>query len=858
MTVAGGVFTIIANDGKIDKVILASKLLFQRISDAIYERTRLGKADVTPTLFDLERTHILYVNAHFKPYAAIGYEYSVTKPSSGTTTLGGSVQFSIPQFGDFFHDMVARVQIGQAFANSQTTPVQAANTVFPFNVADPDLLNGTSYNLVDVFGTTLVGGVTAGNAPTATTTYRNLVRYCEHPGDRIFSKVKFDVNGNNLDEYTQNVSVMLNKFTVMPHKRTGFDRMNGQQVPIEGLSKVHACNVVDFDANASALLHHQLPIQDRVTKSYTNANTGTAVPVPTATSFNTPGTIQRSATQSNQTALTYAKPIQTLVNGQEHSFLRGTNAPALRPLNSYDATNAAALTAAIDTGSVGANIIANAAYADRAAQLFSQYHMSQEVKKYTNGPQTPSPILPPLELWHKLKFWFNDDVRLSVPSVSIPYGQRFITMDLVASSSLIYEVPSLYVEAVQYNNAAGALVVGTNNNNVAGRTFAVGGAGVADDITTFSVIPTVNVQVTTGNPANAVSAAATYTGTARTNTIYGVDQNPITAVTSVAVPGANPVNGATTTNNATVAVNPTAVNRVVSLDAATATVPTTANGTVATNGAVAYAAGNGIVAGGFASDFRTYTPLFQRAGLAAEPSLTIELYINNIFVNPEVHDIFIARIGFALVRVYRTQNTIVKASTNEILLSALKWPVEYMFIGVQPVFNTREATTTAHAVTGGNVNTWRDWHRMTRQLVTSNNEKSDLLTCVTAVTRRELQPDQYFVPVSTVDSLSLVSHGIAIYNAYSDTFFNAYQPFHYGTCTIVTPEDTGAFFVNMALFPRTYQPSGHLNISRVRETYLNIASTYASAVTNCMAIIVAVCINFILISDGSAVLRFTT
>lgn len=709
---------------------MASKLLFQRISDAIYERTRLGKADVTPTLFDLERTHILYVNAHFKPYAAIGYEYSVTKPSSGTTTLGGSVQFSIPQFGDFFHDMVARVQIGAATANSQATPNQNT-TAFPnSNVADT---SGTIYNLVDAFGITIVGS--GGTA----TTYRNLVRYCEHPGDRIFSKVKFDVNGNNLDEYTQTVSVMLNKFTVMPHKRSGFDRMNGQQVPVEGLSAVNACTVTDYDSSTAATVTYAQA--DAVTKAATvTAN------LPASTTYNTPNTIGRvSNTQSYQTALLYAKPAQTthaaiagitnynnnngLIAGNTNtvpSFLVGDAAPTVSLVN---ATSASALAAsAINAASANTVGVLTSKHVTDSRSLFN---MSQKLEQYVNGPQTPKPTQPALELWHKLKFWFNDDVRLSVPSVSIPYGQRFITMDLVASSSLIYEVPSLFLEAVRYVDIAGA--------------------------------------------AFAAQAAGHISNNTRSN------------------------------------------------------------------------------------EFRTYTPIFQRAGLAAEPTLTIELYINNIFVNPEVHDIFIARIGFALVRVYRTQSTNVSATTNEILLSALKWPVEYMFIGVQPTFNVREAATTSHQVTSGNVNTWRDWHRMTRQLEASCDQLvHQSSSTVSSSFRTALNPTKYYVPVSTVDTLSLVSHGIAIYNAYSDSFFNAYQPFHYGTCTIVTPEDTGAFFVNMALFPRTYQPSGHLNISRVRETYLNITSTYCSANTACVALIVAICINFILISDGSAVLRFTT
>ena len=64
--------------------------------------------------------------------------------------------------------------------------------------------------------------------------------------------------------------------------------------------------------------------------------------------------------------------------------------------------------------------------------------------------------------------------------------------------------------------------------------------------------------------------------------------------------------------------------------------------------------------------------------------------------------------------------------------------------------------------------------------------------------------------------------------------------------------------LNMALFPRSYQPSGHLNISRSRETYIQWTSQYMSASTPCDLIAVAVAINFLLITDGSAVLRYST
>lgn len=70
----GAVFRLIANDGKADRLIMATALLNQRIKDVMCARRRAGKEDITPTLVDLEKTHVLYINAHFRPFASIGFE----------------------------------------------------------------------------------------------------------------------------------------------------------------------------------------------------------------------------------------------------------------------------------------------------------------------------------------------------------------------------------------------------------------------------------------------------------------------------------------------------------------------------------------------------------------------------------------------------------------------------------------------------------------------------------------------------------------------------------------------------------------------------------------------------------------
>jgi hypothetical protein len=635
---AGAVFKLIANDGKADRMIMATKLLNQRIKDVMCARSKAGNADATPTLVDLERTHILYVNAHFKPFAAIGYEYNKVTAQNGSNNLGSGITFSIPQFGDFFHDMVCRTRISaaQATAGAVPTPINgtvSAPSVFPLDNYNED---GTAATVGSTITYTLVDS--NGNQVTADN-YRNLVRYCEFPGNRLFKLVKFDVNGNPLDQYDQMVPTMLEKFCTPPNKRIGHDRLIGQEVPVVGYKPVKSASILDSDSSTPA--------------NITKFGKG----------------------QSNQTVGLYN-------------------------------SNAMALTTTTNT---------------TLSSTATTYDVSREVMQIVNGPQTPKPIQPPLEIWNKLKFWFNEDVRLSIPSVSIPFGQRYITIDLASQNELLFETPSIFVK------------------------------------------------------------------------------------------------------------------KVVSVD-------------------------------GSSSISVSYTPYYRLNGIPDVTVENIELYINNIFVNPEIHDIYIKRIGFSLIRVFRQHTqTCSQSVSEEKLLSQLKWPIEYMFVGLRPRWNTTAVSNLTGSSAGkvsGNQYSWRDWHRLTKMVNAIQNTDTSLTLNIAGTPATtsygNVMSSEYFLPVSTVDTLSLTSHGITIFDSFNDTFFNQYMPLHYGGTALSTPEDTGALFVNFSLFPRSYQPSGHLNISRARETYLKWNTSYISPSTSAELIVCGIAINFLLISDGSCVLRYST
>lgn len=81
---------------------------------------------------------------------------------------------------------------------------------------------------------------------------------------------------------------------------------------------------------------------------------------------------------------------------------------------------------------------------------------ARKLLSVVSGPQTPKLQQPALDLWIPLLFWFNKDPRLSVASVSIPYGQRFITVDIEQQNNILFTAPGnlfLRLTVEQYTSA---------------------------------------------------------------------------------------------------------------------------------------------------------------------------------------------------------------------------------------------------------------------------------------------------------------------------------------------------------------------------------------------------------------------
>jgi hypothetical protein len=641
----GGIFQLITNDGKQDRMLMATALLSKRLADKGVENA---------TLYDIERTHILFTNAHFKPFAAIGYEYNKVTSSAGAPAFGTSVQFSIPQFGDFFNDMVVHAVLTQA---SVTAPVTVA------------------------------------------TSDQNLCRWASYPGERLLSKVKFEVNGNPLDEYTSEATNFHREFHVPPGKQTGWNRCVGQEDVEQG--HLDQPNWVNSGVSASDVAHRMV----------SNSKSG------------------------NQTAT-------------------GTKFSAV-----------------------------------------------------TN---------PTLEMFIPLLFWMNKDPRLSIPSVAIPYGQRFITVELCQQQEILGEVP----------RGTGSYNDNLTNNGVASTSIStlelyINNIFVNPDVHNIFIkrigftlirVHRRQVQSTNGGTAQSIllqqlkwPIEALYVG------LRPAEYNSSTASKSkqhldkwyrfCSVAQTTRLNQGWRST------------KVYSVSSGTTTLGTGALAMDAFNTAAGFSAANTPLAYTLTttlsgSSSMALTPATADVSSVFKPGSTVTLTLTN--GGPPATNVNL-RVATVVPGLVTFENSSLSANENITLGGA----------------NLSNAAIT-------NV-----------QIIVRDGDESQSST-VDALT-------------PTVTAVTIKAHGIPIYNNFPGKFFNAYIPYNYGGPNIRTPEDPGAMLITFCLYPGTYQPSGHINVSRAREFYIDFTT---DAVINANnpgnLIIIASAINFLLISDGSAVLRYST
>jgi hypothetical protein len=186
------------------------------------------------------------------------------------------------------------------------------------------------------------------------------------------------------------------------------------------------------------------------------------------------------------------------------------------------------------------------------------------------------------------------------------------------------------------------------------------------------------------------------------------------------------------------------------------------------------------------------------------------LYVNNLFVNPEVYHVFASRTDFSLIRVHKHQVKQLQSAQDRILLNEFKFPVDYFMLGIR----NRQL-----------VNDFDRWWLMGTPKIRTN-ETSIFGTTVSMHDDNPTYSTQYAIESTSledvVDSLGVAARGIDLMVCMPSLFYNAYLPLRYPeSSVVVSPMDNGAFLINFSLYPGKFNPSGYFNISTCRDSYIN-------------------------------------
>ncbi len=227
-------------------------------------------------------------------------------------------------------------------------------------------------------------------------------------------------------------------------------------------------------------------------------------------------------------------------------------------------------------------------------------------------------------------------------------------------------------------------------------------------------------------------------------------------------------------------------------------------------------------------------------GAYTSPSVKIcNLYVNNIFVSPELTDLFLSKFGFSLIRVHKRHTKMLISPVGTERLNNLTWPIETMYLCFRPRANLMDSQA---------------WYKC--MALTDAEVPTPVVTGGLAPTI-SINNINYYTETPVVTELQLKAHDVEIYKEFPSAFFNQYIPFIFGNY-ISTPTDDGWFMMNFNMRPGDRNPSGHFNLSRAREFYLSYKSSSISQANPSDLTVLADALNFLVVKGASAVLKFST
>jgi hypothetical protein len=232
-------------------------------------------------------------------------------------------------------------------------------------------------------------------------------------------------------------------------------------------------------------------------------------------------------------------------------------------------------------------------------------------------------------------------------------------------------------------------------------------------------------------------------------------------------------------------------------------------------------------------------------GLYIAPTITLcELVTNHVYTTPEVSDLFKHKTQFSIIRVHKRVERIVNKKFDMVNISDIKYAVENLYVRFRPLSNDTDINS-AELWRINNVSTYKEI-------------KYASIISVSGTTSLAYTPAYYYETTPAVDSIGLISNGSSVYDSNPGIFYNAYIPLRFGEDRIMTPSDDGSYLMTFGIYPGEAQPSGYLNFSQSRDQYLAYSSSYIDVDHPVALVVCASCINFLILTNGSMSLRYSS
>jgi len=221
----------------------------------------------------------------------------------------------------------------------------------------------------------------------------------------------------------------------------------------------------------------------------------------------------------------------------------------------------------------------------------------------------------------------------------------------------------------------------------------------------------------------------------------------------------------------------------------------------------------------------------------------MQLYTKNIYMPQFITDTLSVRSSAALIRVFKHNNVPLTTTNGQVLMSQLKYPIEYLNFGFQLPADEQ-------------VNPFQNWHKNCRITNVSVPIPTIINNSCSSFAQLVSRPATYSVEAPIVSHIGFTVSGNVIYPLLPEKFYSRYM--HWFFDNIVTPSDVGVYLVSFCHYPTQFNPSGHINNSTAREFYLNYTMPSITIRSPINLYVSAHCINILLYTQGSIELKYIT